>query len=271
VAEERGTRVVGYPALTCLLDRRLADHRPRIGNANAIVPQHCRECTPWAASATRTTPSLAGARPAGAAWASLLGMTGLMLGALPTGSRGTRWGGWDDAGPPSLPTHRQGEGGPQAQDQTMAVWHPRARVIGDGFATLQARSGGGPGEGCLAATSRSHRGRVGHELQMPEELPEHLAWRDGRDDPQHPLMAQRTRGHSEIIHPLQQPCPALARRPGASLWLVHAWLTGCRGDGTAKIIRLRGRRTHKRSARRPQCAATTRRGLLRRGRCVTVR
>jgi hypothetical protein len=25
VAEERGTRVVGHPALTCLLNRRLAD------------------------------------------------------------------------------------------------------------------------------------------------------------------------------------------------------------------------------------------------------
>ena len=189
-----------------------------------------------------------------------LGMTGLMLGALPTGSRGTRWGCWDDAGPPSLPTHRQEEGRPQAQDQTMAVWHPRGRVIGDGFATPQARSGGDPGEGFLAATSRSHRGRVGRELQRPEDLPDHLAWRGGRDEPQRPLMVQRTRGHSEIKHPLQQPCQAPARRPGASLWLVHALLTWCRGEGTAKIIRLRGRRTHKRSARRPQCAATTRRG-----------
>ena len=189
-----------------------------------------------------------------------LGMTGLMLGALPTGSRETRWGCWDDAGPPSLPTHRQEEGRPQAQDQTMAVWHPRGRVIGDGFATPQARSGGDPGEGFLAATSRSHRGRVGRELQRPEDLPDHLAWRGGRDEPQRPLMVQRTRGHSEIKHPLQQPCQAPARRPGTSLWLVHALLTWCRGDGTAKIIRLRGRRTHKCSARRPQCAATTRRG-----------
>jgi len=115
----------------------------------------------------------------------------------------------------------------------MAVWHPRASVSGDGAATHQARSGGGPGEGGLAATSRSHRGRVGRALQRPEDLPEHLAWREGRDEPQRPLMAQQTRGHSEIKHPLQQPCLALARRPGASLWLVHALLTWCRGDGTA--------------------------------------
>jgi hypothetical protein len=63
-----------------------------------------------------------------------LGMTGLMLGALPTGSRGTRWGCWDDAGPPSLPTHRQGEGGPQAQDQAKASWRQRAGAIGGGSA-----------------------------------------------------------------------------------------------------------------------------------------
>jgi hypothetical protein len=42
---------------------------------------------------------------------------------------------------PSPPTGRE-RGDPQAQDQTMAVWHPRAHVIGDGAATHQARSGG---------------------------------------------------------------------------------------------------------------------------------
>ena len=115
----------------------------------------------------------------------------------------------------------------------MAVWHPRARVIGDGFATPQARSGEDPGEGFLAATSRSHRGRVGRELQRPEDLPDHLAWRGGRDEPQRPLMVQRTRGHSEIKHPLQQPCQAPARRTRYSPLAGPRLANVVTGDGIA--------------------------------------
>ncbi len=89
-----------------------------------------------------------------------------------------------DAGQPSLPTHRQGEEGTQAQDQTTVDWHPRTSVIGDGSATHQKRSGGGPREGFLASTSRGNGGWVSRELQMPENLPDHLALRDGRDNPQ---------------------------------------------------------------------------------------
>ncbi len=75
-------------------------------------------------------------------------------GVLYTGGSGTRWGCWQDAGQPFLPTYRQREEGPQAQDQTTAA--------GDGSAIHQARSGGGPGEGDLANTHWRDRGWVGH-------------------------------------------------------------------------------------------------------------
>ena len=57
--------------------------------------------------------------------------------------------------------------------------------------TPQARSGGGPGAGFLAATRRSHGGRISRALQMPEELPNHLAVRDGGEEPQRPLLIVR--------------------------------------------------------------------------------
>jgi hypothetical protein len=40
---------------------------------------------------------------------------------------------------------------------------------------------------------------------MPEDLLEHLALRDGRDDPQRPLMAQRTRGHALLATKVVMP------------------------------------------------------------------
>ena len=66
----------------------------------------------------------------------------------------------------------------------MAGWHRRARAIEEGSATPQARSGGGPGEGFLADTRWRNGGWVGHQLEMAEELSDHLALRDGGDDPQ---------------------------------------------------------------------------------------
>jgi hypothetical protein len=77
-----------------------------------------------------------------------------------------------------MPPHQQGKGGSQAQDQTTAA--------GDGLVTHRVRSGGGPGKDCLADTRWSNGGWVHRELQMPEELPDHLAVRDGGDDPQRP-------------------------------------------------------------------------------------
>ena len=50
--------------------------------------------------------------------------------------------------------------------------------------THEARSGGGPGEGFLADMRRSHQGWVDCELQMLEDLPDHLALCHDGDDPQ---------------------------------------------------------------------------------------
>ena len=50
----------------------------------------------------------------------------LRRGGQHAGSSGTRWGGWYDAGQPSLPTHRQGEEGAQA-----AVWRQTAAMRWD--------------------------------------------------------------------------------------------------------------------------------------------
>src|SRR5262249_23655624 len=87
------------------------------------------------------------------------------------------------------PPHLQEEGGSQTQAQTTAAEPPRAGAIGDGAAPYRVRSGGGPGEGFLADACRCNRGRVRRELQMPEDFPDHLAVRDGRDDPQPPPLA----------------------------------------------------------------------------------
>jgi len=59
----------------------------------------------------------------------------------------------------------------------MAAWHLRGRTIEDGSATPQARSGGGPGEGFLADTRWRNGGWVHGQLQMPEDLLDHLTVR----------------------------------------------------------------------------------------------
>jgi hypothetical protein len=97
-----------------------------------------------------------------------------------TGNNRTHWGD-ADAGQPDLPTHLQREGAADA-GLDRALGPPRAGALGDGVAPYQARSGGGPDEGFLADTCWGN-GRWGHgELQMPEDLPDHTALRDGGDD-----------------------------------------------------------------------------------------
>jgi hypothetical protein len=103
--------------------------------------------------------------------------------------------GCHDAGQPGLPTHRPCVGALPAEDQTKVVWHPRVGAVGDGSATHQARSGGGPHKGFLADTRRSNRGWVCGKLQMPEDLPAHLAVRDGGDDPQRPPLTPEAARH----------------------------------------------------------------------------
>ena len=95
-----------------------------------------------------------------------------------------------------MPPHRQGEGGSQTQDQTTPT--------GDGSVTHQARSGGGPGKDFLADTRWSNGWWVHRELQMPEDLPDHLALHDGGDDPQRPPLTPRAACHIQCKDALQQ-------------------------------------------------------------------
>lgn len=106
------------------------------------------------------------------------------------------------------PPHRQGEGGSPTQDHMTAA----------------ERSGGGPGEGCLADTRRCNRGRVRRKLQMPEDCLDHLAVRAGRNDPPSPPLTPGAARHAQGKDALQQSCPAPARRPGVRLLLGHAML-----------------------------------------------
>ena len=92
-----------------------------------------------------------------------------------------------------------------------AVWGPHEPALRDGSATPQARSGGGPGEGFLADTRRSNGGRVSRELQMPEDLPDHLAVRDGGDGPQRPLRIEWAAHHVKSKDALAQLRPAPVR------------------------------------------------------------
>lgn len=79
--------------------------------------------------------------------------------------------------------------------------------------TRQRLPGGhGPGQ----------EGWICGKFQMPEDLPDHLALRDGGDDPQRPLL---TRGAAHHVHrkdALEQPYPAPARRRRAVLLFLHA-------------------------------------------------
>jgi hypothetical protein len=90
-------------------------------------------------------------------------------------------------------------------------------------------SGRGPGKGVLADTGWGQGG--GHrELQMLEELPDHLAVRDGGDAPQRPLLTARAARHVQGKHPLQQPRPVPLETGKAGVMLVAPWtalLTTC--------------------------------------------
>ena len=101
-----------------------------------------------------------------------------------TGPSRARWGD-ADAGRPCLPTHAPCAGRRQAEQET-AAWSLPMAAVGDGSVTYEARSGGGLGESFLADTGWSNGRWVHGELQMPEDLPDHLTVCDGGDDPQYP-------------------------------------------------------------------------------------
>ena len=70
----------------------------------------------------------------------------------------------------------------------MGCWHLRTSGSGDALAIHEARSGEGPGKGVLAETGWGDRGWVHRQFQMLKDLPDHLALRDGGNDPQCPLL-----------------------------------------------------------------------------------
>jgi hypothetical protein len=112
---------------------------------------------------------------------------------------------------------------------------PHEPALRDGSAIPQARSGRGPGEGFLVDTRRSNGGRLSRALQMPEELPDHLAVRDGGDDPQRPLLTERAAHHVKSKDALEQPRPAPVRHPRVRLLVLHTLLAWRREDGPAQV------------------------------------
>src|SRR5206468_11552414 len=121
-----------------------------------------------------------------------------------------RWGD-ADAGRPGLPTHAPCAGRRQAAQETAAWSLPRA-AVGDASVTHEVRSGRRPGAGFLADTCWGNGRWVHGELQMPEDLPDHLALRDGGDDPQHPSLTPGAARHGQRKDALEQPRPTPARR-----------------------------------------------------------
>jgi hypothetical protein len=67
---------------------------------------------------------------------------------------------------------------------------------------------GRPVERFLARTGRCDWRWVCSMFQMAEELADHLALRDGGNDPQSPALAKRAAGQNQRKHPLEQPRPA---------------------------------------------------------------
>jgi len=70
---------------------------------------------------------------------------------------------------------------------------------------------------------------------MPQDTRDHGLLGDDGDEPQCAPAAPGTRGHLHVKHPLEQPCPAPARRRGARLRLVEALLPEGREDRPTQV------------------------------------
>ena len=139
-----------------------------------------------------------------------------------TSSRETRWGGLAQGSHASPPMrHVRG-------DVRRSRRRPR-------------RSGGGPGEGCLADTGRCHGRWVCRTFQRLEDLPDDLPVRHGRDYPQRPPLTPGAARHSERKHALEPSRPGPARGPGVRRLLVYALLSW-RGDDRSTQVAV-GRQT----------------------------
>ena len=87
----------------------------------------------------------------------------------------------------------------------------------------------------LASTGRRDGRWVYSTFQMAEDRADHFALRHDGDEPQSPALTPRAVHQLQRKHPLEQPRPAPARRPGARLWLVEAWLTWRGDDALAQM------------------------------------
>ena len=114
---------------------------------------------------------------------------------------------------------------------------------GTHIASEAPRHGVGLGErvDLLASTGRRDGGWVCSKFQMPEDLADHLALRDGGDDPQRPALTKRAACHIQRKDALEQPRPAPARRRrcrvscsstpcwrGVGMIAPRRWLCGAR-------------------------------------------
>ena len=71
-------------------------------------------------------------------------------------------------------------------------------------------------------------------FQMAEDLADHLALRDGGNDPQRPALAKRAAGHLQRKHPLEQPRPAPGQRRRAGRLFLHILLARRRDNRLAQ-------------------------------------
>ena len=131
-------------------------------------------------------------------------------------ARGTPpWEPWDALPPPSsTPSHH-------------LTHHPRSDPPGAVRRRTRQRRPGGH------APERSGAGLC--QFQMPEDLPDDLAVCHDRDYPQRPPLTKRATRHIQRKHPLQQSCPAPARRPGVQRRIRHPLLAGRRDDRAAQM------------------------------------
>ena len=124
---------------------------------------------------------------------------------------------WGTAGWVSRWPHRRAHAQPYAPPH-----HGAHRAYAISYAGVSL---GDPVTGGLARTGRRDGGWVCSTFEMAEDLADHLALRDDGDEPQHSALAKGTRSHIHVEHPLEQPCPAPARRRVAGFRLVEASLT----------------------------------------------
>src|SRR5262249_43099593 len=109
------------------------------------------------------------------------------------------------------------------------LWHTRRR----GGGAVAGREAGPQNGTTRTAIQRETAASVwpynkltqdGHAFPPTGRDPNHRTVCEGRDDPQHPPLTPGAARPSKHKHPLQQSCPAPARRPGVRLPILHPLL-----------------------------------------------